>query len=63
MACLGQLTIDHASLSRRSTVPAPTKRRLRRLGARYVFSMYYIEADCLSYLRPVSPSMAGGRGG
>ena len=25
MACLGPLTIDHASLERRSTVPTPTR--------------------------------------
>ena len=34
VACLGHLTIDHASLSRRSTVPTPN-RNLQHLGAHY----------------------------
>ena len=37
VACLSHLTIDHASLSRRSTVPTPNKRHLQHLGAHYVF--------------------------
>ena len=40
--CLGRLTINHASLSRWSTVPAPNKRHLPHLGAHYGFSVYYV---------------------
>ena len=37
VACLGHLTIDHASLARRSTVPT-ANRHLQHLGAQYAFS-------------------------
>ena len=37
VACLSHFTIDHASLSRRSTVPT-RNRHLQRLGAHRVFS-------------------------
>ena len=45
VACLvGHLTIDHASLSRRSTVPTPDRGTdLQHLGAHYAFSMYYLK--------------------
>ena len=42
VACLSHLTIDHVSLSRRSTVPTPNQ-HLQKLGAHHVFSSYYIE--------------------
>ena len=35
--CLNNLTFDHASLSRRSTVPTPDRKHLRYFGAPYVF--------------------------
>ena len=42
VACLSHLTIDHASLPRRSTVPTPN-RHLQQLGAHYASSTYHIE--------------------
>ena len=57
VACLSRLTVDHASLSRRGTVPTPT-RDLQYLGADYVFFINYIETFCLFYPLPVSPSSA-----
>ena len=36
------VTIDHASLSRRSSVPTPYKGHLQLSGAQYVSSTYYI---------------------
>ena len=48
VACLSHSTIDHAALSRRSTVPTPT--RHQHLGARYVFSVCYVET--FAYLIP-----------
>ena len=47
VACLSHLTIDHVSLSRRSTVTTPI-RHLKRLGAHYAFPIHYIKAACLS---------------
>ena len=45
VACLSHSTIDHASLSRRSTVPStvptPNKRHLQHLGAQYDFLLYF----------------------
>ena len=38
VACLGSLTIDHASVLRRITAPTQN-RHLQHLGARYVFSI------------------------
>lgn len=38
VACHSHLTVDHASFSKRSTVPVPNKRLLQRLGAHYVFA-------------------------
>ena len=57
VACLSHLTIDHASLSRRSTVPTPN-RHLRHLGAHYAFSIYYKKTVCLPYPVSVLPSVA-----
>ena len=57
VACLSHVTIDHASLSRRSTVPTPN-RHLQHLGAHYASSIYCMETVCLSSLRPVWPSAA-----
>ena len=57
VACFGRLTIDHASLSRRSTVPTPN-RHLQQSGANYVLSIHYIGTFHLSYALPVSPSVA-----
>ena len=34
------LTVDHESLSRRSTVPTPNRYTSKHLGAHYVVSMY-----------------------
>ena len=56
-ARLGYLTIDHASLSRRSTVPTPN-RDASNIWALITSSIHYIETVCLSYPRPVSPSAA-----
>ena len=39
LACLNHLSIEQASLSRRSTVPNP-KRYLQQLGAQYRSSIY-----------------------
>ena len=39
VACLCQLTIDHASLSRPTTVPTPN-RYPQHMGAHYIFSAY-----------------------
>ena len=58
VACLGHLTIDHASLSRWSTVPNPNRETSNIMGAHYASSTHYTEAVCLSYPRPVSPSAA-----
>ena len=52
------MTIDHASLSRRSTVPTPHTRDLQHLGAHYVSSMCYISFFCIFHLLPVRPSAA-----
>ena len=46
---LSHVTIDHASLSKASTPPTPN--RLQRLGAHYVFSIYYIDF-CFVHLLP-----------
>ena len=59
VACLSRMTIDHASLARRSTVPT-LKRHLQHVGILpyipYItqerFTLY------ISYPRPVSPSVA-----
>ena len=59
VARLSHLTIEHASLSRRSTVPTPT-RHLQHLDAPYVFSIRYIESFWSSYPLTVSPSVAIG---
>lgn len=40
VACLSHLTIDHAPLWGRSTIPDP-KRHLQRLGAHYTFSIFH----------------------
>ena len=40
VACPGRLTIDHASLSRRSTVPAPNGDTSNVWGAHYLFFPY-----------------------
>ena len=57
--CLSHLTIDHASLSRRSTVPSPN-RDTCNIWALITFCSYftYVETLCLSYPLPVSPSVA-----
>ena len=56
VARLSHLTIDHAILSRRSTVPTPTRdTHLQHLGAHYASSICYMETVS-SYPRPVSPS-------
>ena len=54
MAWLCHLTIDHASLSTRSTVPTPNRDTCNILRAHHDFYIYYIETVCLSYLIPVS---------
>ena len=51
--CLGHLTVDHASLSRWSTVPTPN-RDTSNIWALLLFSIYSIKISCLSY------SSAGG---
>ena len=59
VACLSNLTIDHASLSRRSTGPnTPSRDTSNILRYHCGFSMYYIETFCLSYPITVSPSVA-----
>ena len=57
VACLSHSTIDHASLSRRSTVPTPN-RDTNIWALITFFSIYYIETFCLSHPLPVSPSVA-----
>ena len=52
VACLTHLTVDHASLSRRSTVPSPKFWRLLR------FSHLLNKSVCLSFPLPVSLSVA-----
>ena len=56
-ACVSHLTIEHAFLSRRSTVPTPN-RHFEHLGAHHVLSIYCKETFCLSYPLHVSPSVA-----
>ena len=58
VACLGHLTIRHASLSRRTTVPTPNRDASNIWALIALPSIYYIETVCLSYPRPVSPSAA-----
>ena len=58
LLALGHWTIDDASLSRRSTVPTPSKRHLQRLGVHNVISLSSIETFCYSYPLPASPSVA-----
>ena len=53
--CLSHLTIDHASLSRRSTVPRHND-YLQHLGVHYVCSTYYIQKMFI-----LSPSYLLGR--
>ena len=57
-ACLSRLTIDHASQSRRSTVPTPNGDTSNAWALTTLFSIYYTKTVCLSYPRPVSPSAA-----
>ena len=49
------MTIDHASLSRRSTAPTPN-RHLRHLSAHHAFSIDYVATVCLYSLLILSPS-------
>ena len=57
-AYLSILTIDHASVSRRITVPTPNRdTSIQHLGDHSDSSIYYIESVCLlSSPRPVSQS-------
>ena len=48
VACLSRLTIDHTSLSRRSTVPTPNRDTSKHLGAHNASSIYYIGIVCLA---------------
>ena len=57
LLAIGHLTIDHASLSRRSTVPTPN-RDTSNIWALITFFPRYIETFCSSYPLPVSPSVA-----
>ena len=57
VACLSNMTTDHASFSRRSSVPTPN-RHLQHLGAHDASSIYYTGSVSLSYPCPVSPSAA-----
>ena len=57
VACLSHLTIDHASLSRRSTVPTPN-RDTSNVWALITLLPYITDTVCLSYPRPVSPPAA-----
>ena len=50
---LSHLTIDHASLSRRNTVPI-----LNRNPSNTLLSTYYVKTFCLSYPLPVSTFVA-----
>ena len=56
ISCFSHLTIDHASRSKRSTVPTPN-RDTSNIGALNTFFPCYIETVCLSYPLPVSPSV------
>ena len=59
VAYLDHSAINHAFLSRRSTVPTPSRHFSDiYFGGHYASSIYYIETVCLSYPRPVSPSAA-----
>ena len=54
---LSYLTIDHAPLSRLSTVPTPS-RDTSNIWALITLLPYFIETICLSSPHPVSPSAA-----
>ncbi|CAM9701545.1 unnamed protein product, partial [Sphacelaria rigidula] len=58
VACLGRLTINHASLSRRSTFPTRSKKHLQHSGAHCASSIHYTRTFYRSYPRPVSPYVA-----
>ena len=47
LAC-SHVTIDHASLSRRGTVPTPSRDISNILGAHYVSSIHYMKSAFLS---------------
>ena len=58
LLALSNLTIDHAFLSRRRTVPT-LNRHLQHLGALHIFSMHCINiSSCLPCLLPVLRSVA-----
>ena len=59
LACLSHLTIDHASLSRRSTVPTPRgdTSNIRALIT-FFFHIISVETFCLYYPLAVSPAVA-----
>ena len=60
VGCLSHLTIDHASLPRRSTVPTSNKRHLQQFGAHYVFfPMYYRDTFCFRILSPACFAVCG----
>ena len=54
VACPSHLTIDHASLSRRSAVPPPNRDTSNSSALIAFFSVNYIETFSLSYPLPVS---------
>ena len=57
LLALSHLTIDHACLSRRSTVPTPN-RHTSNLGAHDIFPICYIETFFLILSHAVLPSVA-----
>ena len=56
-ACLSRLTIDHASVSRRSTGLIPNRDTSNVWALITLFSIYYMNTVCLSYPRPGFPSV------
>ena len=57
VACLSHLTIAHASLSRRSTVPAPNRGASNIWAFITLCGIFYIRENIVSYLLPVRPSV------
>ena len=59
VACLHHLITDHASLSKRSTVPTPNRDTVNILGAHYTFAKHHIDKKLLIILSPpcVAPSV------
>ena len=59
VACLRNSSVDHASLSRRSTASTPNIETLPKFGRLLrFFHVHDIDTVYISYLRPVSPSAA-----